>query len=112
MIKFITGSGPHLQVQTYGSTPYINSGNASAGMMRYHNNEVQVYDGSSWLTVSGHTEISLSSDANAAIEWCKRKIIEEERLKELMERHPGLRDAYEKFEIMRMLVTEEEQQNG
>lgn len=109
MIKYVSSSSPHLQVNMSGGSAYYNTTNPMAGMVRYYNNDMQVYDGSSWLTVSGSADIRLSSDAESVIIWAKQKMTEEMRLKELMERHPGLKDAYEKFEIMKILVSEEEQ---
>lgn len=108
MIKFIHSHSPHIQVTTSGGGAYYNTTNPMAGMVRYYNNDMQVYDGSTWLSVGGSADIRLSSDAESVITWAKQKMTEEMRLKELMEKHPGLKDAYEKFEIMRILVTEEE----
>ena len=109
MIKYINSNSPHIQVSMSGGGAYYNTTNPMAGMVRCYNNDMQVYDGSSWLTVSGSADIKLSSDAEAVISWAKQKMTEEMRLKDLMERHPGLKDAYEKFEIMKILVTQEEQ---
>ena len=108
MIKYVSSSSPHLQVSMSGGGTYYNTSAPSAGMVRYYSNEMQVYDGSSWLNISGSASVGLSPDAEAVIEWGKKKISEEMRLQALMERHPGLKDAYEKFEIMRILVTEQE----
>lgn len=112
MIKFLNSRSPYIQVQTYVPQPYINSGTPSAGMLRYRDNTVEVYNGSSWDIVTGGADVGLSPDAEAAIEWCKKKMSEEMRIQGLMEKHPGLRDAYEKFELMKILVTEEEKLNG
>ena len=109
MIKYVNSNSPHIQVSMSGGGAYYNTTNPMAGMVRYYNNDMQVYDGSSWLTVSGSADIKLSSDAESVITWAKQKMTEEMRLKELMDRHPGLKDAYEKFEIMKILVTQEEQ---
>lgn len=110
MIKYISSDSPHLQVNVSGGGAYYNSSAPSAGMMRYYSNDVQVYDGSSWLNISGTADIRLSTDAESVITWAKQKMTEEMRLKDLIELHPGLKDAYEKFEIMKILVTESEKQ--
>lgn len=110
MIKYVNSQSPHLQVRMSGGGAYYNTSNPMAGMVRYYNNDFQVYDGSSWLNITGSADISLSSDAESVINWAKIKMTEEMRLKELMEKHPGLKDAYEKFEIMKILVTEEDRQ--
>lgn len=112
MIKYLNSQSPDIQVSHYGGSPYIQQGAPSAGLLRYMNNEMQVYDGNGWQTITGHADVRLSSDAELVINWAKQKMTEEMRLQELMERHPGLKDAYEKFEIMKILVTEGEQKNG
>ena len=112
MIKWLTSNSPHIQVTMSGGSTYYNSSAPSAGMVRYHNNDMQVYDGNSWMSFAGSAEVRLSSDAESVITWAKQKMTEEMRLKELMDRHPGLKDAYEKFELMKILVTEEEKLNG
>lgn len=109
VLKFLNSTSSHLQVQHHGGGAYYNTGAPSAGMLRYHNNDMQVYDGSNWLSISSSASVGLSTDAEAVIAWAKQKMTEEMRIKDLMERHPGLKDAYEKFEIMKILVSEEEQ---
>jgi hypothetical protein len=44
------------------------------------------------------------------IEWAHNKMQEEKKLKEMMDRHPGLKDLYDKFEMMKILCIEEEKQ--
>ena len=110
MITKIVSNTPYIHVGHYGGQPYIDQSRPSAGMVRYLNNQMEVYDGSSWLNITGGADVQLSHTASAAIEWADRKRLEEIKLKELMERHPGLKAAYEQFELMRILVTEEENQ--
>lgn len=112
MIKSINSQSPHIQISHYGGAPYISTGAPSAGLVRYHNSELQVYDGSIWQAINGYADVRLSTDAESVINWAKQKMTEEMRIKDLIERHPGLKDAYEKFEIMKILVSEEEQKNG
>lgn len=77
-------------------------------MVRYHNYALQVYDGVCWLNLSSsQPTINMSGEAERAIQWAARKSIKEAELKLLMEKHPGLKAAYEQFEIMKILVTEE-----
>lgn len=109
MISNISSTSPYVQVVggvSFG--PYISPGAVSAGMVRYHNNELEVYDGISWLKLTGSvTTVGLSGEAEAAITWASQQRQEQARLTELMAKHPGLRAAYEQFEIMKILVTEE-----
>lgn len=98
MIKGIN-SGGHVVV-TGGSTsgPYVNnhSGNTMVGMVRYHNNDLQVYDGSVWITIgSSYTTIDLTPSATAAINWAMTKMAEEAQMERLAVEHPAVKAAYE-----------------
>lgn len=106
-----TYSSPWLVVNHSQNKPYFPTSNLSAGMLRYNpsNNSVEVYDGSSWFTFSGHAEVNLSPEAQQIMNWAREKMREEEELKVLMNKHPGLRDLHEKFELMKALVAEDAQ---
>ena len=100
MIKGLTGSGPHLRVvsATNGGT-YYNTGNMSAGMVRYYNNEFQVYDGVTWLNIQGsYSDVSLTHDANTAIDWAMKKMQEEQELEHLASEHPAIKIAYDNMQ--------------
>lgn len=94
------------------SSPYINMSNPSAGMVRYNGNNLEVYDGSSWLTMtSSYYDISLDVDTIELLEWARSKRDEELRLKQLAEKHPAMQDAIdalnqakEKVQIVAALV--------
>ena len=45
--------------------------------------------------------------AEDAIRWTLEKMSEERNLKDRMEKHPALKDAYEKFQLMDILCKEE-----
>jgi hypothetical protein len=111
MIKNIISTGPFVQVHGGSDySPYVNMSNASAGMIRWNGNtsNFEVYDGSTWMSMSSTVAtVGLNNDAVSAISWALKKMEEEQKLKQLMEKHPGLQDAHEKFEIMRILVTQE-----
>ena len=114
MIKGITGNyGINVVNQT--SVPYVNMNNVSAGIVRYNGNtqNVEVYDGNSWLTLStNYPTISLDSNVIAVVEWARRKRDEEEELLRLCKEHPGLQEAYERLQIMKALtLTSKEKKN-
>ena len=95
MIKNITG-GQYIDVMG-GSTsyPYVNMSNPSAGMMRYNGNNqnFEVYDGSSWMTISGnYSNVDLNNDAKELLEWARIKRAEENYLKNEAERNPTIKD--------------------
>ena len=111
MIKGIN-AGPHLTVSnSYSNPPNISPGALSAGMVRYNANiqGMEVYDGQSWLSfVGAYPTIELAPASREGLEWAIRKHQEERNLKAMMERHPGLKDLHDKFEMMKILCAEEE----
>jgi hypothetical protein len=108
MIKNITQSGAFVQVSSY-SPPNIYNTGQSAGEMRYNTNtqHMEVYDGTNWISISQTPTVSLSYEAEEAIRWAERKMQDERDLEERMAKHPGLKDAYEKFQMMDILTKEE-----
>ena len=108
MIKNISG-GQYINVMG-GSTsyPYINMSNASAGMLRYNgiNQNLEVYDGSSWMTISGNSSIvELNSDARDLLEWARAKRAEELYLKREAERNPTIKDLLNQRDIIDNKIT-------
>lgn len=115
MITNLSG-GFGISITGYSSMrPYISPGGQSAGMVRYNTStsNLEVYDGISWqmLTSSGSTHIALDQMSQTAINWAMTKMQEERDLKQLMEKHPGLQDAYEKFKIMEALTRSDKDNN-
>ena len=116
MIKNIHASGRYVTVTGGNASTYINNyaGAQCVGTMRFNttNQNMEVYDGNGWITIAmDHTHVGLNSEAEALLDWAKQKRDEERKLKEMMARHPGLKDLHDKFEIMRILCQEEEKQN-
>jgi myo-inositol catabolism protein IolC len=73
--------------------PYISPGAASAGLVRYHNNQTQVYDGNAWLTLGGGSSVGLTSAAEQAISWVLKKMDQEKAAQDLAQKHPAVADA-------------------
>lgn len=110
MIKSLYSGSPSI---TVGSTPApsIYGTGAMMGQLRYNPNTMnyEVYDGSTWHIVSQNVPVGLSYDAEEAIRWARDKMREERELKERMVKHPGLKDAYERFQMMDILTKEEDE---
>ena len=111
MIKSIM-AGPGLAVSggtiTY---PYINMSNPSAGMVRYNGNtqNLEIYDGSSWMSMySSAANVTLDYEVQTILNWAKQKMQEDQRLKELAEKHPGIEDLQQKLAVMVALVQQQE----
>ena len=92
------------------SVPYVNANtnNPMQGMIRISGSDMQVFDGSNWMNINtSYATVGLDSSTEQALHWVKRKMAEEQDLKERMERYPGLKQAYEQFKIMDILTLEE-----
>jgi hypothetical protein len=111
-------SGSMVQVDSnYGSLPYIppNASNPMQGIMRVNGNNIEVFNGTSWLVMGmSYPTVSLTGAAQAAIHWAQQKMIEEESIKQLAEKHPAVADAmntineaYDKLKVV-VALTEEE----
>jgi hypothetical protein len=113
MIKQINSDPQWIQVQQgYHGVPPISPGAQSAGLLRYNSNtnNIEVYNGMAWYGIDTNVGIDLSPSAKETLTWAYNKMQEERRLKDLMSRHPGLKDSHDKFEMMKVLCMEEEKQ--
>jgi hypothetical protein len=113
MIKSLSSGSNHIAV-TGGNpgVPPISPGAVGAGIVRYNPNmqQMEVYDGITWYGINSHVTIDLGMTSKQAIEWAHKKMQEEKRLQDLMDRHPGLKELNDKFEMMKVLCMEEEKQ--
>jgi hypothetical protein len=111
MIKGLTGSAHVVVNGGNTSVPYVNQNNSNPiqGMIRVWGNDMQVFDGSSWLSMStSYATVALSPTTEEVIDWARRKMQEEKDMHERMKKHPGLKQAWEQFQIMDALTMEEE----
>jgi hypothetical protein len=111
MIKNITTDTTWIQQQnSYHSVPPMSPGAQSAGILRWNTNTntIEVYNGMSWYTIDTSVSLDLSEQAKQTLSWAYDKMIEERKLKELLARHPGLKELNDKFEMMKVLCQEEE----
>ena len=114
MIKHLSTHSPRwMSVYSPSQSPYISPGSMSAGMVRYNSSSqnLEVYDGNSWLALSGSADVGLSPEAQQVMDWAYKKMIEEEQLEALLAKHPGLRDLHEKFTVMKALVAEDDKKS-
>ena len=92
MITSVYNTG--LYITTSNPTgPYISPGAASAGMLRYHNNQTQVYDGNAWLTLGGGSGVGLTPNAEEVLAWAWQKMTQEKAAQDLAQKHPTVADA-------------------
>ena len=90
--------------------PYINTTQPMTGMIRVNPgmSRTEVYDGQNWVQFGADAHVDLSESVKQTLAWAREKMVEEEKLKDLMDKHPGLKESYERLEIMKSLVLEEE----
>ena len=120
MIKSIHSSSPFLTVSggNPGSTYIGNYSNApGVGNMRYNPNSqnIEVYDGSTWIILSAHhTNINLSDDAVSLLEWARKKRDKDLERERLAQTNPVIKDLVnqikdkeEQIKIVQTLIKEE-----
>jgi hypothetical protein len=99
MIKSINGSNGISINGGYSTWPQFynnNSSNTLVGQVRYNGSSqnMEVYDGSSWLTMtSSYPTVELSGDVQSILNWARVKMLEEQRIQELAAKHPSVADA-------------------
>ena len=102
MIQGISG-GQYIEVN--GGSPsgqYVNmsSNNPAAGQVRFNGTNMEVYDGNMWTQIAmGYTTINLNGAAISALDWCRKKMEDETRIKELAKTNVTVADALEKYEL-------------
>lgn len=112
MIDNIIATGKYTQVYSGSSSTYVNgySGAQGVGNMRYNtaNQRMEVFDGSNWVILNtSSASVGLNPEAESLLDWARKKRDEEFALQSLMDKHPGLKEAYERLEIMKALCLEE-----
>lgn len=101
MIKHIL-QGRGLTVSSYGQN-YINTPSSSQvsafGTLRYNpeNQNIEVYNGNSWVSISYNVEVKLDNDTEELLNWVR---VERDRIKELerlAKENVTIRDALDKY---------------
>lgn len=101
MIKGITG-GTNLVVNGGSvSFPYVpmNSNNPIQGMVRVSGQDMQVFDGSAWITMgASYASISLDAEAQDLLQWARTQRQLDLNRKILIKNNPALQKAYESIQ--------------
>lgn len=117
MIKSVVGSGQYLVAYNNSYSNYVNnfSGAQGLGDLRFNtvHQVLEVYNGSLWQPLNmGEVTVSLTQDAQEAIDWANQKRREEIKIRFLAERNPtvadqlaAVREAEEKLQVIVALVT-------
>lgn len=96
MIKHITSNSANLLSSSY-SPPYINNNGQSAGQVRFNTmtQNVEIYDGASWITFSQNVSVGLSYGAEEAIRWAHERMQLESAAREMAAKHKAVAAALE-----------------
>lgn len=118
MIKGITQSGRYSMVSGgMPSSTFYQNGQPMAGMVRYYNNELEVYDGNMWHRVANsYATVGLTPEAEELLDWAKQKRNEELDIQLQAKNNPAVKVAYEnlkraeeQLKITTILSKDEEQ---
>lgn len=99
MIRSVSG-GPYIQVDGgHPSASYIYDNGMNkpmSGMVRYINNQFEVYDGHTWHQISiGHATVKLTNEASKAIDWALQQMQEQADIEQLEKDHPAVKIAHD-----------------
>ena len=117
VIDHVNVGGPWIQISTSGGTiPYVpSSPNPMQGAVRVINGQQEVWNGTTWMAMYGHSAtISLTKRGEAIMEWADKKMEQEHRAEELAKSKPAVADALaavnhaqEQLEIILRLTEEQ-----
>jgi hypothetical protein len=93
----ITVASTSAYMNAYSTTtaPYVgsNPNNPMQGMLRYHNNSMEVFDGAGWIRMSMNITVGLNGESEAVITWARDRMAQERKWAELAQQHPAVADA-------------------
>ena len=105
MLQDITSSSRY--VITYGGSstlPYVpsNANNPIQGMVRVQNQNMQIFDGSSWINMTQSVgSIGLTSEAESLLDWARKKRDEEMMWQNLANENKAVKIALDNLEQAR-----------
>lgn len=86
------------------SLPYVNMSSGSMsnpmqGMMRINGSDIQVFDGSSWITLSSsYATVELNGEVQSIIQWAREERNKQLERTKLIKDNPALQKALEAIE--------------
>jgi hypothetical protein len=99
------------------SYPYVpmNNNNPIQGMLRINNQDMQVFDGASWVTVgASYASVDLDADTQSLLEWARTERTRQAQRDERIRNNPALKKAYEaiqraedNFDILDKIIGED-----
>ena len=101
MINTINSSSKHIYAAGGASFPYVsyNSNNPAQGMLRINGNEMEVWDGNTWMKIYANSaNVGLNTEAEQAIDWAIKRMKQEKEWYELATTNEAVRIALDQLE--------------
>jgi hypothetical protein len=101
MIKGLTGTCGVTVSGGNTALPYIspNANNPIQGMIRVHNTDLEVFNGTGWQSLpSSYSTVSLDQDILDMVQWARKKRDEELELKKLAEENVAIQDLLKQID--------------
>jgi len=103
MLSNIFPTGKYVQVSGGSASTYINnySGSQGVGNMRYNtsNQRMEVFDGNNWQQLNmGTASVGLNAEAEALLDWARKKRDEENEWYRLASNNEAVRIALDQLE--------------
>lgn len=101
MIKGLMGNGGVVVSGGNTSMPYVSmssgpSGNPLQGMLRINGNDMQVFDGGSWVNIStSYATVELTGETQAILQWAREERDKQAKRQRLVESNAALKKAWE-----------------
>jgi hypothetical protein len=98
MIKGLIGTQGVVVSAGNTSLPYVNQnpGNPLQGMLRIWGTDMQVFDGSAWVTMStSYATVSLDAESQDLLQWARTQRTLQLNRDILIKNNPALQKAYE-----------------
>jgi hypothetical protein len=114
MIKGLMGNGSIVVSGGNTSVPYINQNNNNPmqGMLRIFGNDMQVFDGTTWMTMStSYATVDLNGEAQSLLQWAREQKAKQTEREARIKKNPALQKAFdnikraeENFDLIDALV--------
>ena len=102
MITGIGGNSEYINVtNSYSNVPYVspNSSVPMMGMVRVNGQNLEVYNGSSWMMITGgYPMVDVSDQTKEILRWAEAKMNMEREIMKLVETNPTVADAYQTYQ--------------
>lgn len=101
-------TGPGIRVTNSVSDYYVQPDAVGIGMVRWNPTytRLEMWNGNTWVALASH-HVELDPGVIEILGWARSRMEQDRRLAELCEKHPGLKEAHDRLEIMQQLVRQE-----